>query len=138
MEADGHMSAVKHGIFAQFTDPETKAPSTINNSCDPLQLRAARLHSIETRLRTEESEHLIFTDETDARLLLSNLQPSAQSQQLLEVLKASQQPEPKVNDGDNLTTAISGLPRADSLSRDRFTREAERDHRPGCSTPANS
>jgi hypothetical protein len=65
-----------------------------------------RLHSIETRLRTEETEDLIFTDETDARLLLSSLQPAAQSRQLLEILKASQQPEPKANVGGNLTIAL--------------------------------
>jgi hypothetical protein len=65
-----------------------------------------RLHSIETRLRTEEAEDLIFTDETDARLLLSSLQPAAQSRQLLEILKASQQAEPKANAGGNLTITL--------------------------------
>jgi hypothetical protein len=65
-----------------------------------------RLHSIETRLRTEETEDLIFTDETDARLLLSSLQPAAQSRQLLEILKASQQAEPKANVGGNLTITL--------------------------------
>jgi hypothetical protein len=73
---------------------------------NPLHLRAVRLHSIETRLRTEETEDLIFTDETDARLLLLSLQPAAQSRQLLEILKASQQPEPKANVGGNLTIAL--------------------------------
>jgi ribosomal protein S1 len=42
----------------------------------------------------------------DARLLLSSLQPAAQSRQLLESLKESQQPEPKANVGDNLTIAL--------------------------------
>jgi hypothetical protein len=65
-----------------------------------------RLHSIETRLRTEETEDLIFTDETDARLLLSSLQSAAQSRQLLEILKASQQPEPKANVADHLTITL--------------------------------
>jgi hypothetical protein len=100
------MCAIKHGIFAQFTDPEMQG--TFHQEqllANPLQLRAVRLHSIETRLRTEETEDLIFTDETDARLLLSSLQPAAQSRQLLEILKASQQPEPKANVGD-LTIAF--------------------------------
>jgi hypothetical protein len=69
-----------------------------------------RLHSIETRLRTEETEDLIFTDETDARLLLSSLQPAAQSRQLLEILKASQQPEPEANVDGNLTIALLRSP----------------------------
>jgi hypothetical protein len=99
--------AIKHGIFAQFTDPEMQGAFHQEQLlADPLQLRAVRLHSIETRLRTEETEDLIFTDETDARLLLSSLQPAAQSRQLLEILKASQQPEPKTNVGGNLTIAL--------------------------------
>jgi hypothetical protein len=73
---------------------------------NPLQLRAVRLHSIETRLRTEEAADLIFTDEADARLLLSSLQPAANTQQLLEMLKASQNPESKANVGGNLTIAL--------------------------------
>jgi hypothetical protein len=77
---------------------------------NPLQLRAVRLHSIETRLRTEEAADLIFTDEADARLLLSSLQPTANSQQLLEILKASQHPEPKANVDDNLTIALLRTP----------------------------
>jgi hypothetical protein len=99
--------AIRHGIFAQFTDPEMQGAFHQEQLlADPLQLRAVRLHSIETRLRTEETEDLIFTDETDARLLLSSLQPAAQSRQLLEILKASQQPEPKTNVGGNLTIAL--------------------------------
>jgi hypothetical protein len=98
------MCAIKHGIFAQFTDPEMQGAFYQEQLlANPLQLRAVRLHSIETRLRTEETEDLIFTDETDARLLLSTLQPAAQPRQLLEILKASQQPEPKANVGGNLT-----------------------------------
>ena len=99
--------AIKHGIFAQFTDPEMQGAFYQEQLlANPLQLRAVRLHSIETRLRTEETEDLIFTDETDARLLLSSLQPAAQSRQLLEILKASQQPEPKANVGGDLTIAL--------------------------------
>jgi hypothetical protein len=105
------MTAVKHGIFAQFTDPEMQgALHQQRVFANPLQLRAARLHSIETRLRTEEAEDLIFTDETDARMLLSSLQSAAQAQQLVEVLKASQQPEPTANAGDNLTIALLRTP----------------------------
>ena len=101
------MCAVKHGIFAQFTDPEMQgALHQQQLFANPLQLRAARLHSIETRLRTEEAENLMFTDEADAHLLLSSLQPAAQSRQLLEILKASQQAEPKANVGGNLTIAL--------------------------------
>ncbi len=101
------MCAIKHGIFAQFTDPEMQGAFHQEQLlANPLQLRAARLHSIETRLRTEETEDLTFTDEKDAHLLLSSLQPAAQSRQLLELLKASQQPEPKANVGDDLTIAL--------------------------------
>jgi len=100
--------AIKHGIFAQFTDPEMQGAFYQEQLlANPLQLRAVRLHSIETRLRTEETEDLIFTDETDARLLLSTLQPAAQSRQLLEILKASQQPEPKADLGGDLTIALA-------------------------------
>ena len=99
--------AIKHGIFAQFTDPEMQGAFYQEQLlANPLQLRAVRLHSIETRLRTEETGDLIFADETDARLLLSSLQPAAQSRQLLEILKASQQPEPKANVGGDLTIAL--------------------------------
>jgi hypothetical protein len=99
--------AIRHGIFAQFTDPEMQGAFHQEQLlADPLQLRAVRLHSIETRLRTEKTEDLIFTDETDARLLLSSLQPAAQSRQLLEILKASQQAEPKANVGGNLTITL--------------------------------
>jgi hypothetical protein len=105
------MCAVKHGIYAQFTDPEMQgALHQEQLFANPLQLGAARLHSIETRLRTEETEDLIFTDEADARLLLSSLQPAAQSRQLLEILKASQQTEPKANVGGKLTIALLRSP----------------------------
>jgi hypothetical protein len=105
------MTAVKHGIFAQFTDPEMQgALHQQQLFAHPLQLRAARLHSIETRLRTEEADDLIFTDEADARLLLSSLQPAAQAQQMVEVLKASQHPEPQANVGGNLTLALLRTP----------------------------
>jgi hypothetical protein len=99
--------AIRYGIFAQFTDPEMQGAFHQEQLlANPLQLRAVRLHSIETRLRTEETEDLIFTDETDARLLLSSLQPAAQSRQILEILRASQQPEPKENVGGNLTITL--------------------------------
>ena len=105
------MTAVKHGIFAQFTDPDMQgALHQQQLFANPLQLRAARLHFIEARLRTEEADDLIFTDEADARLLLSSLLPAAQAQQLVEVLKASQQPEPKASVGSNLTVALLRTP----------------------------
>jgi hypothetical protein len=104
------MTAVKHGISAQFTDPEMQgALHQQQLFANPLQLRAARLHSIETRLRTDEAA-LIFTDEADARLLLSSLQPPAHAQQLLDALKASHNPESKANVGDNLTIALLRTP----------------------------
>jgi hypothetical protein len=53
---------------------------------------------------------LIFADEADARLLLSSLQPAAQSRQLLEILKASQQPEPKANVEGDLTITLLRSP----------------------------
>jgi hypothetical protein len=103
--------AIKHGIFAQFTDPEMQGAFYQEQLlANPLQLRAVRLHSIETRLRTEEPQDLVFTDEADARLLLSSLQPAAQSRQLLEILKASQQTEPKANVGGKLTIALLRSP----------------------------
>jgi hypothetical protein len=104
-------TAIKHGIFAQFTDPEMQgALHQQQLLANPLQLRAARLHSIETRLRTEETEDLIFTDEADARLLLSSLQPAAHAQRLLDALKASQHLEPMANVGGNLTIALLRTP----------------------------
>jgi hypothetical protein len=103
--------AIKHGIFAQFTDPEIQGAFYQEQLlATPLQLRAVRLHSIETRLRTEESEDLIFTDEADARLLLSSLMRAAHARQLVELLKGSQLPEPMSNVGGNLTIALLGTP----------------------------
>jgi hypothetical protein len=105
------MTAVKHGIFAQFTDPEMQgALHQQQLFANPLQLRAARLHSIENRLRTDEADDLIFTDEADARLLLSSLQPPAHAQQLLDALKVSQNPESRANVGNNLTIALLRTP----------------------------
>jgi hypothetical protein len=105
------MCAVQHGIFVQFTDPEMQdALHHQQLFANPIQLQAARLHSIESRLKTEDADDLIFTDEADARLLLSSLQPAAQSRQLLEILKASQQPEPEANVDGNLTIALLRTP----------------------------
>ena len=53
---------------------------------------------------------MIFTDEADARQLLSCLQPAAKAQQLLDALKASQHPEPQANVGDKLTIALFRSP----------------------------
>jgi hypothetical protein len=118
------MCAIKHGIFAQFTDPEMQGAFHQEQLlANPLQLRAARLHSIETRLGTEETEDLIFTDESDARLLLSSLQPAAQSRQLLEILKTSQQPEPKADGcevGHHHTKCLGFIHAAEHLSADSF------------------
>jgi hypothetical protein len=43
-------------------------------------------------------------------MLLSCLQPAAHSQQLLQILKSSQEPEPKANVGGNLTVAVIKAP----------------------------
>ena len=103
--------AIRHGIFVQFTDPEMQGAFYQGQLlANPLQLRALRLHSIETRLRTEDAEELIFTDEADARLLLSSLQTVAHAQQLLDTLKTSQNPEPKANVGANLTIGLLRTP----------------------------
>jgi hypothetical protein len=53
---------------------------------------------------------MLFTNEADVQMLLSCLQPAAHSQQLLQILKASQEPEPKTNVGGNLTVAIMKTP----------------------------
>jgi hypothetical protein len=53
---------------------------------------------------------LIFTDEADVRQLLFTLQPAAQARQLIELLKASQLPEPKSDVGGNLAIALLRTP----------------------------
>jgi Large polyvalent protein-associated domain 7 len=104
-------TAVQHGMFVQFTNPEMQnALGHEQRIANPLQHHAARLHSIESRLRTEESGNLIFTDEADVRQLLFTLQPAAQARQLIELLKASQLPEPKSDVGGNLAIALLRTP----------------------------
>ena len=104
------MTSVKHGIFAQFTDPEMQgALHQQQSDANQLQLQAARLHYIETRLRTEETQDLIITDDADVCQLLFVLQPVARARQLVELLKASQLPEPKASVGD-LTIALLRTP----------------------------
>jgi hypothetical protein len=104
-------TAVQHGMFVQFTNPEMQnALGHEQRIANPLQHQAARLHSIESRLRTEESGDLIFTDEADVRQLLFTLQPAAQARQLIELLKASQLPEPKSDVGGNLAIALLRTP----------------------------
>jgi hypothetical protein len=73
-------------------------------------MKAARLHAIETRLQSEDTNEMLFTNEADVHLLLSCLQPAAHSQQLLQILKTSQEPEPKANIGGNLTIAVVKTP----------------------------
>jgi hypothetical protein len=101
------MCAVQHGIFVQFTDPEMQdALHHQQLFANPIQLQAARLHSIESRLKTKDADDLIFADEADARQLLSCVQRAAQAQQLLDALKASRHPEPQANVGGKLTIAL--------------------------------
>jgi hypothetical protein len=99
--------AVQNGIFVEFTDPEMRdAMYQHQLVANPLQVRAARLHALEARLQSENTSGLLFTNEADVLLLLSCLQPAAHSQQMLQILKASQEPEPKANVGGNLTVAV--------------------------------
>jgi hypothetical protein len=104
-------TAVQHGMFVQFTNPEMQnALGHEQRIANPLQHQAARLHSIESRLRIEESGDLIFTDEADVRQLLFTLQPAAQARQLIELLKASPLPEPKSDVGGNLAIVLLRTP----------------------------
>jgi hypothetical protein len=103
--------AVQNGIFVEFTDPEMRdALYQHQLVANPLQVKAARLHALETRLQNEDTSGMLFTNEADVQMLLSCLQPAAHSQQLLQILKASQEPEPKTNVGGNLTVAIMKTP----------------------------
>ena len=80
---------------------------------------------------------MIFTDEADAGLLLSSLQPAANTQQLLEMLKASQKSRVKGECGrqsDNRFTQNSHGPAV--FSNIDFRGKAVADHRRGCSTQA--
>jgi hypothetical protein len=103
--------AVQNGIFVEFTDPEMRdALYQHRLLANPLQIKAARLHALETRLQSEGTNELLFTNEADVHLLLSCLQPAAHSQQLLQILKTSQEPEPKANIGGDLTAAVVKTP----------------------------
>jgi hypothetical protein len=77
---------------------------------NPLQVKAARLHALEARLQNEATGGMLFTNEADVHLLLSCLQPAAHSQQMLQILKASQEPEPQANVGGNLTVVVTKAP----------------------------
>jgi hypothetical protein len=103
--------AVQSGIFVEFTDPEMRdALYQHQLVANPLQVKAARLHALETRLENEDTSGMLFTNEADVQLLLSCLQPSTHTQQLLQILKASQESEPKANIGGNLTVAVIKTP----------------------------
>jgi len=103
--------AVQNGIFVEFTDPEMRdALYQRKLLANPLQIKATRLHAFETRLQNEETNEMLFTNEADVHLLLSCLQPAAHCQQLLQILKASQEPEPEANVGGNLRVAVIKTP----------------------------
>jgi hypothetical protein len=103
--------AVQNGIFVKFTDPEMRdALYQHQLVANPLQVKATRLHALEARLQNEDTSGMLFTNEADVQLLLSCLQPAAHSQQLLQILKASQEPEPKANVGGNMTVAVIKTP----------------------------
>jgi hypothetical protein len=105
--------AVQNGIFVEFTDPEIRdALHQHQLVANPLQIKAIRLHALETRLQNEGTNELLFTNEADVHMLLSCLQPAAHSQQLLQILKTTQEPEPKANVGGNLTVAVIKTPAA--------------------------
>jgi hypothetical protein len=99
--------AVQNGIFVEFTDPEMRdALYQHQLVANPLQVKAARLHALEARLQNENMGGMLFTNEADVQLLLSCLQSAAHSQEMLQILKSSQEPEPKANVGGNLTVAV--------------------------------
>jgi hypothetical protein len=103
--------AVQNGIFVEFTDQAMRdAQHQHQLVANPLQVRAARLHALEARLQNENTGEMLFTNEADVHLLFSCLQPAAHSQQLLQILKTSQEPEPKANIGGNLTVAVIKTP----------------------------
>jgi hypothetical protein len=104
-------ASVENGIFVEFTDPEMRdALHQHKLVANPLQVKAARFHALETRLQNEGTSEMLFTNEADIHLLLSCLQPAAHSRQVLQILKASQESEPKANIGGNLTVAVSKNP----------------------------
>jgi hypothetical protein len=103
--------AVQNGIFVEFTDPEMRdALYQHRLVANPLQVKAARLHALEARLQNENTSGMLFTNEADVHLLLSCLQSAAHSQQVLQILKASQEPESKANVGGDLTVAVVKTP----------------------------
>jgi hypothetical protein len=102
---------VQNGIFVEFTDPEMRDALRQNQLvANPLQVKAARLHALEARLQNEDASGLLFTNEADVHLLLSCLQPAAHSQQMLQALITSQEPNPRANVGGNLTVAVVKTP----------------------------
>jgi hypothetical protein len=104
-------ASVQNGIFVEFTDPEMRdALRQHQLVANPLQIKASRLHALEARLQNEDTSVLLFTNEADVHLLLSCLQPAAHSQQVVQILKASQESEPKANIGGNLTVAVVKSP----------------------------
>jgi len=103
--------AVQNGIYVKFTDPAMRDTQHQHLLvANPLQVKAARLHALEARLQNQETNNLLFTNEADVNLLLSCLQPAAHSQQMLQILKTGQEPEPKANVGGNLTVAVIKAP----------------------------
>jgi hypothetical protein len=104
-------AAVQNGIFVEFTDPEMRdALRQHQLVANPLQIKTARLHALEARLQNEDASGMLFTNEADVHLLLSCLQPAAHSRQMLQILKTSQEPEPKANVGGNLMVAFIKTP----------------------------
>jgi hypothetical protein len=120
--------AVQNGIFVEFTDPEMRdAMHQHLLVANPLQIKAARLHALEARLQNENTGGMLFTNEADILLLLSCLQSAAHSQQMLQTLKLSQEPEPKANVGGNLTVAVVKTPEGQQSFRGSID-EGKRQH----------
>jgi hypothetical protein len=104
-------ASVQNGIFVEFTDPEMRGALRQHQLvANPLRIKAARLHALETRLENEGTSEMLFTNEADVHLLLSCLQPAAHSHQILQILKASQESEPKTNIAGNLTVTVIRTP----------------------------
>jgi len=111
-------AAVQYGIFVQFTDLEMQnALDWEKQTANPLQVRAARLHLIETRLRTEEAEDLLLPTKPRFRNCFHASSRPLMAYRMLEVLKTSQDRDPKANVGGNLTVTILKTPQGQPTFR---------------------
>ncbi len=130
-------TAVQHGIFVQFTNPEMQTTHGLEQrNANQLQLQAARLHSIETRLRTEEAQDLIFTNEADVRQLLFISPAGCSGTSIGRASEAVSTPGTEVKrrrHSDHRPSRVSHGPAVFQGIDSRG--EATRDHRSGCASP---